>query len=345
MGVRYRKSINIGGVRFNLNKRGVSASVGTKGARYTVNSAGRRTTSVGLPGTGLRYQTQSGGHHQATQASPRTRTTRLTQPVQQPAAPRPGLFASKGQKRLWAALQQAVSSAPAETWLRAAVQAGRDDASLHLAADTLAGVLGNAVGAPQTPALLSSVWSSSLEPAADPFIRRYAARLFMTLTFSGVATTLPVGRELVGLMLCSQLQRDGHLEQALGVATVLPDNPLSRLIRSQLLVDTGRPAEALPLSEGLMNTDDIAVLLLTSRATALRATGHAQAAVEVCREALRYPSRGADPRQQALLERARAYLDLGQKLNAWADVEKVLAQDSSADGLHDLLTQVNSAPD
>lgn len=211
---------------------------------------------------------------------------------------------------------------------------------VRLAADTLAGVLGGAVGAPQAPALLSAVWTSNCEPADAPFIARYAGQVAISLTFSAVTLALPVSRELVGLMLCAQLQRDDYLDQALAVAEHLPDRPLTRLIRSQLLVETGRPADALPLTEGLTNTDDLAVLLLTSRATALRATGHAEAAVGVCREAVRFPSRSPGPRHQALLERARAFLDLGQKAKAWADVEKVLAQDSSADGLYELLGQV-----
>lgn len=60
MGFRYRKSIKLGkGVRLNINKGSVSMSVGGKGARVTVNSKGRKTTTVGLPGTGISYQTTS----------------------------------------------------------------------------------------------------------------------------------------------------------------------------------------------------------------------------------------------------------------------------------------------
>lgn len=59
MGLRFRKSINLGnGTRLNINKRSVGVSVGTKGVRYSVNSDGRRTTSIGIPGTGL-YWTNS----------------------------------------------------------------------------------------------------------------------------------------------------------------------------------------------------------------------------------------------------------------------------------------------
>lgn len=62
MGWRFRKRIKIcKGVSVNLNKNSVGLSVGTKGARYSVNSNGRKTASVGIPGTGLYYTQSAGG--------------------------------------------------------------------------------------------------------------------------------------------------------------------------------------------------------------------------------------------------------------------------------------------
>lgn len=62
MGLRFRKSIKVApGVKINLNKNSVSATVGTKGAHYTVNSKGKKTSTVGIPGTGLSYTSSSGG--------------------------------------------------------------------------------------------------------------------------------------------------------------------------------------------------------------------------------------------------------------------------------------------
>ncbi len=56
MGLRFRKRIKIApGVNLNINKKSVSLSGGVKGVRHTVSSTGRRTTSVGIPGTGLYY--------------------------------------------------------------------------------------------------------------------------------------------------------------------------------------------------------------------------------------------------------------------------------------------------
>lgn len=56
MGIRFRKSFKVApGVKVNLNKKSSSVTFGGKGAHYTINSKGKRTTSVGIPGTGLYY--------------------------------------------------------------------------------------------------------------------------------------------------------------------------------------------------------------------------------------------------------------------------------------------------
>lgn len=60
MGFRFRKSVKIlPGVRINFNKASTSITVGPKGLKHTISSTGRRTTTVGLPGTGLSYSTSS----------------------------------------------------------------------------------------------------------------------------------------------------------------------------------------------------------------------------------------------------------------------------------------------
>jgi hypothetical protein len=70
MGLRFKKSIKLGGgARLNIGKKSVGFSVGGKGARYTVNSSGRRTKSVGIPGTGLSYVSTSGGRKSSSRMS------------------------------------------------------------------------------------------------------------------------------------------------------------------------------------------------------------------------------------------------------------------------------------
>ena len=62
MGLRFRKSVKIcKGVKLNFGKTGASLTVGTKGLHHTVHTSGRKTTSVGIPGTGVSYVSTSGG--------------------------------------------------------------------------------------------------------------------------------------------------------------------------------------------------------------------------------------------------------------------------------------------
>ena len=60
MGFRFRKSKKIfPGVRLNVSKSGISVSAGVKGARVSLNSKGRVTKTVGIPGTGISYSETS----------------------------------------------------------------------------------------------------------------------------------------------------------------------------------------------------------------------------------------------------------------------------------------------
>jgi Protein of unknown function (DUF4236) len=55
---RFRRRINLlPGVRLNLSKSGVSASVGLRGAWLTIGHGKTRET-IGLPGTGVSYTEQ-----------------------------------------------------------------------------------------------------------------------------------------------------------------------------------------------------------------------------------------------------------------------------------------------
>lgn len=64
MGWRFRRSIKIlPGIRINIGKRGVSTSIGVRGAHVTLGHGQIRET-VGLTGTGFSYTHVEGTHHQ-----------------------------------------------------------------------------------------------------------------------------------------------------------------------------------------------------------------------------------------------------------------------------------------
>lgn len=79
MGFRFRKSFKIApGVKFNINKKSVGLTFGKKGAHFTINSKGKRTTSVGIPGTGLSYT-----HTSKSRKRTKTSTTKKYTPTAQ----------------------------------------------------------------------------------------------------------------------------------------------------------------------------------------------------------------------------------------------------------------------
>lgn len=62
MGLRYYRRFQIiPGLRLNFGTRSASVSFGHRGCWYTVGTHGRRTATLGWPGTGLRYTATSGG--------------------------------------------------------------------------------------------------------------------------------------------------------------------------------------------------------------------------------------------------------------------------------------------
>ena len=61
MGLRFRKSINLGGgFRINLSKTGVGYSWGVKGYRVTKTASGGLRKTYSIPGTGISYVEEKG---------------------------------------------------------------------------------------------------------------------------------------------------------------------------------------------------------------------------------------------------------------------------------------------
>lgn len=70
MGLRFRKTIKAGPLRFTVSKSGVSTSFGGKGARITKLANGRTRTTLSVLGTGISYVSES---------SPKSKKSKTTQ--------------------------------------------------------------------------------------------------------------------------------------------------------------------------------------------------------------------------------------------------------------------------
>ena len=170
MGVRISKSFKVApGVRVRVNTKSTSVSLGGKGMRYTVNSKGRRTTTVGVPGTGVRAQRVSGTRRSA----PRQHVSRNRRTWQRSRRRRNQVLWPKGRE---ASLQDPGGEWPRLSRVGGPVRSRWPRGSRQrVAAATLAGLfaLGEAPDVAD-PCAWMAVIDSGVEVANDPFLRRYA---------------------------------------------------------------------------------------------------------------------------------------------------------------------------
>lgn len=87
------------GVRLNFSKNTVGMSFGVPGARYTINSKGRKTLSTGIPGTGIyNVETLSSGSRDTGKMMLDDSAEQNV--VQNRVPPSPGFFARKAEREL-----------------------------------------------------------------------------------------------------------------------------------------------------------------------------------------------------------------------------------------------------
>jgi tetratricopeptide (TPR) repeat protein len=325
-----RKSIKVApGVRVNVSKRGVGASVGGKGGRYSVHSSGRRTVSAGsgvVPG--VYYQKSVSGKGSSRSSSPAAAQSA-------PAAPKkPGMFAPKGEKQLYKAIQAQDA--------QAIKQAGAEHPDVRLPSYSLAGLMLLTTEPKEAKRLLGEAFATGNDPAEDKFV---AAYLFTRLELSiaeGITAELPVSRDAVGLALAELKQDEGDVAGAIDVVEQLEPTTYSAVSLAELYAQAERWDDVVELTEGMKNADDASALLCVFRGKAFREQGFHDAAHEALKEALRSRSRAAAIRHHALAERAQNYLAQGKKAMARKDLERILAEDSSYEGVREQLAELSA---
>lgn len=234
MGVRVRasKSFKIApGVKLRVNAKSTSVTLGGKGLHYTVNSKGRRTTTARVPGTPVSVQRVSGTRRSApSRRAPAPQSARASSP--RAASAKPGLFAPKGEKRLYAVL--------AANGLGSVNYAARCQAIAaryprqRIAALTLAGLFVLKEDPARAIRNLGEVFTSGIEVANDDFLRRYAPVRSFPMPAGDREVAVPISRDLVGMRLVQLHTRAGQFDWAESAAAELKDTPVAHELRRWL---------------------------------------------------------------------------------------------------------------
>jgi len=327
MGFRARKSFKLApGIRMTVTPRGVGISGGVKGARVSVNSSGRVTRTVGIPGTGISHVTTVSSGSSRPAVTPAV----AAQPV------KPGMLAPRWHKDLFAALM-ASDFTKLETIARSDLRARQTcifvDAIMHSFASG---------DAERARSLTETLWQEGYIPTSDPFMAKYFPNACIQLGIvDGIVVTVPCDRDVLGLVLAELRQMQGDIAGAVDLVEQLTPSTLAAVSLAELYAEQHRWADIVDLTNGLTNEDDFATFLLVQRGVAFREQQHYEAARESFKTAYAARSREPSLRRLALIERGRTYLAEGKAGMARKDFEKVLAEDSNYPGLRDLLASMS----
>ena len=337
--IRFRKSVKLGpGVRLNVSKRGVGVSGGVRGARVSAHTSGRRTTSVGVPGTGLGYtHTRGGGKSKASRGAP------PAAPVA--SMPKPGMFAPKHEKRFAKALNALLKNDRAGA-LRLFKESSEEDTSNRAVADDLFAGLLTAEAGNSTDAIpyLESVVSSEVE-LPDALMQKYRVGGHLPITVGHIELEVPWSSIAAALALSSAYQQTDRHDEAIGVLQQLADvgdDPAVLLALCDLYADAGAWDEIVDAAAGTTNEDDLTLQLRLYQARALREQGMQQAALEAYKDALRSKKRDPELLKEARYHRGKLLLELGKTSQAMRDLETVYAADPLYEDVTDLVS-VNPA--
>jgi hypothetical protein len=232
VGIRVSKSFKVApGVRFRVNAKSASVSVGGKGVRYTVNSKGRRTTTVRVPGTGASVQQVSGTRSSVPRRHP---TGPSPSVITSPALPKPGPSASRGEKRLYKVLAtNGLSNAGYAARCERVAEKFPDQ---RIAAATLAGLFSLTENPAVAIRTLGYVVDSGVEVADDPFLRRYSpVKAYAMDAGGGRKEFVPLSSALIVAWLATVHLVASHLDQAEATAAVLTDTPVARELRRKIV--------------------------------------------------------------------------------------------------------------
>ena len=287
-------------------------------------AAGRQSPLAWDPGDYLSEGRQRGRRDlRASRAQPRPHHDSST---------KPGLFASKGEKQLY----KAVKAQDAQ-----AIQAvGDEHLNFRLPAYSLAG-LDDADERPgEATRLLSRRSRSALIPARTNSSGHTSSRNSSSLSPAGVTAELPINRDAVGLALAELKQEKDDCRGSNRCRRAAGADAYAAVSLAELYSQIDRQEDVVELTEGIKNEDDA-----TASSTRLSRPSPARAGLPRCgaRSFQGSPSLSLARslvRHLALSERASNYEAQGKKGMARKDLERILAEDSSYEGVREQLAEL-----
>lgn len=319
--MRYQKRIKIGpGLRLNLSKSGVSLTVGPRGAHYTIGQNGRRTKSLGIPGSGISWVSRS---KQSSNDDHRKVGAKLIKEE------KPGFFAGRYERQFYKAVALLHKDQPEQAL--AAFQAARslDRAGENIAEEWMVGVLAFQLGDMQEAIDALETVVASPVSLPDAMIDKYLAddTVAIPITRNNEVITRPHSLS-AALLLAECYQRIEEIDPAIHLLTELwsaTGEAALTLSLCELHAEAANWDKVLDLAAGIKASDDLTLGIRIFQARAAVAKGFHDSAIEVLKESLRSKKLDQDLIMEGLYLRGTLYAAGGKNKLAVRDFSQVHA--------------------
>ena len=330
MSIRFRQSMKLlPGVRLNFSKETVGLSFGVPGARYTMNSKGRRTISTGLPGTGLyNIDTLNTGTRSSAGRSSAAADSQENETWQGP--PAPGLFARKPERELNKFLLDIYNSDHPDdpsSVIKKAAELKAQYEVLKYPLDLISFLHGatDEKWATEVKQLGASLWEHRGAAFEDKYVRKYFKGIKPGVSISpGITTRLHYNEQTLGFIWSEILQSQKKYEEAVAVLTLIQPDQMVGISLADIEISAGDFDGAIETTEDIEVFDDATAMMMVLRGVAFREKTLNEAAIECFKRALKQKNMPEALAHRALFERGVTYGLMGKKAMGIKDLEKIL---------------------
>ncbi|MBU3643686.1 MAG: DUF4236 domain-containing protein, partial [Candidatus Nanopelagicaceae bacterium] len=307
MGLRFRRTLKIApGLRLNFNKNSVGLSIGPRGAKYTINSSGRHTASVGVPGSGLSYSESSGGGKRRAVDS----NVGINNRGEDIHLDSPGIFAGKAETLFYQFATDYLSRDANKTFDELKSQADFIRSECPEIAPLIDLVMIAKVGAHSATEALTIC--ERLYNIPDLLDHKIAEKYFDEFRVSipiarGISFLTDYNNSFLTYTYSEILQALGQPEKALEIIEEAPDSQEKEIALLDLALATKDYETVIDQTNEIENIDDATAILLVFRAIAFRELKQYELAIEAFKLALAKRSRESEILNFAKFERALTY--------------------------------------
>ena len=347
MSLRFRRSMKlIPGVRLTFNKDSLGLSFGVPGARYTMNTKGRRTFSTGLPGTGISHVETLSSGRRSTRSGANQIEEGTMMPYQTPAHLKPGLFAGKAERDFYNFLMDIYKHDSKDTPSQVVEKANllkANHAKLHIALDLIIFLhtIGDDGFDQQKDAWAETIWSNRNEYFNDRTVLKYFSGITPQVSLShGIFTQETYNVQTFSFMYAELLQDREKFAEALSVIESVDANQYTAISVADIEITMKDYDAAIETTEDIENEDDATAMLLILRGIAFREKEMYDGALECFKRALAKKDRSEVMKHRAHFERAENYTRMGKKAMAIKDLEKILVDDSDYPAVNEKLAEL-----